>query len=303
MVLAAGEGQRLRPLTERLPKPLLPVAGKPIIAYTLDVLAELGVESCAINLHHLAEMIPTALGRRWRGMELVYYPEQQLLGTLGPLVAARDFLSQADEVVVVNGDSLCQWPIEELSRARRRENARVALLLAADADVEGLGGGLGLDRSGHVRRLPGLDLGGSVRSRVFAGAHVLDPVLLQGLVASRADSVRELYRPMIAAGEIIPTFTTTRRWDDLGTGESYRRGVVRRLGRGGFVAPQARVAPSARIVRSAVEAGAEVGPGVYLEDSLVLSGATITGRARVTRALVGFDARVDGSSVDGGVVL
>lgn len=303
LVLAAGLGLRLRPLTETVPKPLLPVAGRPIIAATLDALAAAGVELCAVNLHHCPQAIPAALGSSWRGMELCYRFEPTLLGTLGPLAAFRAELEVADEIFVVNGDSLCQWPLEQLARTRRTAGVDVALLLSSTADPGPLGGGLGVDRTGRLRLVPELDLGGWVRRRVFAGAHVLTPRILARVPEGPGDSIRQLYREMIRGGERIVTTSTSRRWDDCGTPESYRNAVVRRLAAAGFVAAGASVGEGARFARSAVEAGAEVGEGADVRSSVVLPGARIGAGATVLAAVVGCGAKVPaGTVVHGGLV-
>ncbi len=94
MLLAAGFGTRLRPLTNLLPKPLMPVANQPLIGYSLKLLRSHGIGQIAINLHHLPEAITAALGDggRW-GVHLVYSSEEEILGTGGGLVRMRDFLS------------------------------------------------------------------------------------------------------------------------------------------------------------------------------------------------------------------
>src|SRR6187402_2776161 len=114
LVLAAGRGERLRPLTATLPKPLLPVAGRPLLAWTLERLRAAGCEAVAINLHHLGGQIREQFGDRFRGLPLVWSEETELLGTAGALPPLREFLSAADRVLVVNGDSLCRWPLETL---------------------------------------------------------------------------------------------------------------------------------------------------------------------------------------------
>ena len=93
LVLAAGLGERLRPLTEFLPKPLLPVAGRPVAGHTLRALRKVGCEAAALNLHHLGDMVRSALGESYEGLPLTYSVEPRLLGTLGPLFALRDFLA------------------------------------------------------------------------------------------------------------------------------------------------------------------------------------------------------------------
>ena len=119
VVLAAGLGTRLRPLTGTQPKPALPVAGVPVAGRTLALLAQAGCESAAVNLHHLGDRMRAALGDSVAGMPLVYSEEEEVQGTLGALWPLRDFCATADTLVVVNGDSLCRWPLARLLRAHR----------------------------------------------------------------------------------------------------------------------------------------------------------------------------------------
>lgn len=125
LVLAAGFGRRLRPLTAALPKPLLPVAGRPLVAWTLDALVAAGCEGIALNLHHQGEAIAAALGTHHRGVPLHYSREPEILGTLGAVWPLRDFLAAADEVLIVNGDSLCRWPLRALAARHQIGRAHV----------------------------------------------------------------------------------------------------------------------------------------------------------------------------------
>src|SRR5580704_16379437 len=106
LVLAAGKGERLRPLTETIPKPMLELGGRPLIHYPLMMLKRAGITQVAINLHHLAERIETGLGTgRALGLEITYAPETVLLGTGGPLCGLRDFFG-SESFVVANADTM-----------------------------------------------------------------------------------------------------------------------------------------------------------------------------------------------------
>nr|HRC87119.1 nucleotidyltransferase family protein [Thermoanaerobaculia bacterium] len=152
LVLAAGLGTRLRPLTASCPKPLLPVAGTPLLAHTLARLAEVGCEAVAINLHHLGEAIRGHFGDRFCGMELRYSPEPEILGTLGALGPLREFLGAAPSFLVINGDSLCDWPLAELLEAHGRAGTLATLLVSSRAEPSSFGGGIGLGEGGRVVR-------------------------------------------------------------------------------------------------------------------------------------------------------
>ena len=108
LVLAAGLGTRLRPLTELVPKPLLPVTGVPILGHTLAQLAALGCEAVAVNLHYLGDQIRQRFGDSFAGMRITWSEEPVLLGTLGAFHPLREFFAAADQVLLINGDSLCR---------------------------------------------------------------------------------------------------------------------------------------------------------------------------------------------------
>jgi MurNAc alpha-1-phosphate uridylyltransferase len=224
LVLAAGRGERLRPYTLSTPKPLLPVRGRPLIAWSLDSLArhrqELGIDEVAINLHHLGPQIRAAIGDRHDGLRIRYSDESaQLLGTLGALHPLREFLAAAPRFLILNGDSWCDWPLDRLLAAHlaARDGRTATLLLTSRADPGEYGGGVGVDRRGNVVTF-GRERDERISARrVFAGAHVLERRLLERVPPGPGDTIGGLYEPLLAEGATLGTWTTNRRWHDLGT--------------------------------------------------------------------------------------
>ena len=304
-MLCAGLGLRLRPLTLALPKPLLPVGGEPLLARTLRRLADDGCEAAALNLHHLGDRIRATFGNSFAGMPLFYSEEPEILGTLGGMVQLRDFFADADLALVVNGDTLCEWPVAELVARHRRARARATFLLAAAADPQQFGGGFGIAADGRVVAVAGAELPGAAlprRELVFAGAHVLEPPVLSGVAPGFADSIRDLYAPLLARGERFSTLITRRKWHDLGTPARYLEGLMDVFPRG-WIAPDALVAPGARLRRSVVEAGAVVEDSADVSDCLLLPRAHVGTGSKVCRAIVSWDARVGpGAAIEGKLV-
>ncbi len=313
LVLAAGRGERLDPLTQFLPKPLLPVLGRPIVAYTLAQLAALGCEATALNLHHLGSQIRDCLGESFGTMPLTYSEEPELLGTLGALGRLRGFFAPADLVLVVNGDSLCRWPLRQLIRRHLSQGAQATLLFSRRADPRAFGGGVGLDPGGRVVSF-GPPADGVARRLVFAGAHVLAPELLAGVEDRPADTVADLYVPLLAAGGHLGSLATRRPWHDIGTPRRYLAAALdwkrgrwpTRLWRRprSWQGEGAVVAPDAQVEDSVVEAGARVDSGARVERALLLPGSTV-GRGSVVRdAILGFGAVLPpGTEVEGRMVL
>lgn len=300
LVLAAGHGSRLRPLTDAVPKPLLPVAGRPILVWTLDRLAGVGCEAVAINLHHEGEQIRQAVGRTYSEMTIHYSEEERLLGTLGALGRLREFLSAADLILVVNGDSLCRWPLHRLVRRHQRRNAQATLLLTRRPDPLAYGGGVGIDREDRVISLyAGDEERGRVEHRfVFAGAHVLSPSLLPRVEERPADFITDLYLPLLGEGARLVGVPTGRRWHDLGTPRRYLAGALDwgrgplpgRLWRHTWVARGALVDGRSQLRQCSVEREARVEAEARLERVVLLPGGRV-GRGSVVReAIVGFGA-------------
>jgi mannose-1-phosphate guanylyltransferase len=308
LVLSAGLGTRLRPLTDELPKPLVPVCGHPILAHTLGSLAAAGCEAVAVNLHHRGEQIRRHFGAEYAGIPLTWSPEPVLLGTLGALLPLRDFFAPADLVLIINGDSLCRWPLARLVghhlAGRRRPGGgwKATLLLAARADPRLFGGGVETDRDGNiVDLLPDAPSPAAHHRRVFAGAHVLSPELLELLPspegsAALSDIVRGLYVPLLAARRgCLGSLTTTRRWHDLGTPRRLLAATLDWAGAGAgrrWISKAAEISEHAALRRCSVEAGCRVAAGAVVEDAVLLPGATVGEGGVVRGAVLGPGATV-----------
>ncbi|HEX5716096.1 MAG TPA: NDP-sugar synthase [Thermoanaerobaculia bacterium] len=302
-MLAAGLGTRLRPLTDVAPKPLLPVTGLPILGHTLQQLAEVGCEAAAVNLHHRGDQIRQRFGDSFAGMPLVYSEEPELLGTLGALHPLKEFLAGADMILLINGDSLCRWPLKKLIRRFQADSAQAALLFTAQAPPADFGGGVGIDGTGRILSFRPNDpeRGEVVRRYVFAGAHVISPRLLERVGPGRSDIVHGLYIPLLAEPEgKLTSLVTTRQWHDLGTPQRFLEGVIdwaragwpERLWRQAWISPEAVVEPGARVRRSAIEAGAKVGEGAVVERSVLLPGSRVGKGSVVRESILGFGAAV-----------
>jgi NDP-sugar pyrophosphorylase family protein len=307
VVLAAGLGTRLRPLTAGIPKPLLPVLGRPLIAWTLERLEAAGVEAAAINLHYRGDAIAAALGDRFGAMPLVYSREPEILGTLGALAPLRDFLASAELVLLVNGDSLCRWPFEvlvaeHLRRSRGDSPPMATLLVANSVDPAAFGGGVAVDREGRIHTLlPGSRSRAEDRARtdgttrhVFLGAHVFSPSLAERARPTFSDIVRDLYEPSLAAGAAIAALQSDAPWHDVGTAARYLDAVLDWA---------ARENPSRPRDAAVIEAGATLEDDVVALRTLVLAGARIGRGSRLDRVVVGPGVEIAaGSSLAGELV-
>jgi mannose-1-phosphate guanylyltransferase len=262
-----------------------------ILGHTLARLAEAGCEAIAVNLHYLGGSIRQRFGDSYLGLPLTWSEEPEVLGTLGALYPLRDFFAPADLVLVVNGDSLCDWPFPALIRRHLSSDVCSTLLLTSRPDPADFGGGVGIDREGRILsfRAGAPERGEAVSRHVFAGAHVFAPGLLAGLQPGKSDIVQDLYVPMLAAGEAIGSLVDGGPWHDMGTPQRFLDGA---LDRGSWISPEASVAAEAKVLRSSIEPGVTVEKGARIESSVLLPGARIGEGCDVRESIIGFGAEV-----------
>lgn len=222
-LLAAGLGTRLRPLTEKTPKPLLPVGGVPLIFFALAQLRRHGFTEIGINLHHLGEQIAERLGDggRW-GMRMNYFREEKLLGTGGAIRNAREFLSEGP-FLLWNADTILDLDVAALQETHRARGGIATLAVTKRATVADFGG-IRHDAQGRVLGLqPAGEQAGSAdresQASVFTGASILDPVLFEILDAGGQTPcvLRQGVLPAIARGASAWVDECSGAFADLGT--------------------------------------------------------------------------------------
>jgi len=220
MVLAAGRGTRLAPLTDTTPKPLIPVAGRPFLEHILEFLRAGGIEEVVLNLHHLGHLIERHLGdgRRF-GLSVRYSWENPILDTGGGIKHAEPLLA-GEPFVVVNGDSLLELRLREVVDCHRAHGAVATMVVRADPDAARYGL-VELDARDRVRRIVGLPPGEvtePLRGLMFPGLHVLQPDIFRWMEAGAAYSVtRVTYPKLLAAGIHIQGCVTGARWINIDT--------------------------------------------------------------------------------------
>lgn len=209
MILAAGFGKRMQPLTLRTPKPLLPVGGRPLIVWHLQRLAGSGFTDVVINHHHLGEQLEQALGdgSRW-GLRIHWSPEADILETAGGIRQALPLLDDGP-FAVINGDIWTDYDFGRL-RGAPLDGCLGHLVLVPDAP-HNPEGDFSLDEAGRA----GLESGG--RRYTFSGISVLHPALFRGVPPGHR-RLTELLRPAMAEGRISGELFRGH-WHDIGTPE------------------------------------------------------------------------------------
>lgn len=317
MVLAAGLGERMLPLTRTVPKPAIPVLGRPMISQVIARLAAAGVRSLAVNLHHLPdrvrEVAEEAVPGGLEGLSFFEEPGT-ILGTGGGLKNAERALRGSGTIVVRNSDFLTDAPIAAALDAHRRSRLPATLVLVRERPGYTP---LEVDESGRVVSIGGIPTapeGATAFRGTFTGLHFIEEEVLDRLPAGRpSDIVREVYRPLVAEGR-LGAFLHDGEWLEFGTPREYLDGSMRlldlplarlrsiadadpireyahakvALGAGAEVAD-----PDASLRgRVALGLAARVGAGCRVSDAVVLPEAWIGPGARLERVVVGPGAEI-----------
>jgi len=235
MILAAGLGTRLRPLTNTIPKPLLPVGGTPLIVWNLLLLKRHGFHDVVINLHHLGPMIEQTVGNGSKfGLRIIYSQEPVILGTGGGIKQVEPYFS-GEPVLVLNGDTLVELDLDALYAFHRANKAAATLVLREDPDAARWGL-VEVGAEYRIVRITGKGLSTPVPTapRMFAGIHILSPRLLREVPKGVASSIIDPYVAAIARGEAVLGYDLKSYWSDIGTAERYaqaeqdvRAGLIR----------------------------------------------------------------------------
>jgi len=208
MILAAGRGERMRPLTDRTPKPLLPAGGKALIAWHLERLAAAGFHAIVINHAHLGKQIEATLGdgSQW-GLTIAYSPEPQgALETAGGIAHALPLLGDAP-FLVINGDIWCDW---DFRRAHALQNRLAHLVMVANP-AHHAGGDFGLTGEQVI-------FASGEQTLTYAGIGVFSPSFFKEVPPNQPMKLRPLLDAAIAAGALSGE-QHRGRWVDVGTPE------------------------------------------------------------------------------------
>jgi mannose-1-phosphate guanylyltransferase len=333
LILAGGEGTRLRPLTLTVPKPVVPLVNSPFISYMLEWLRRHGVDDVIMSCGFMADGVRAVLGDGARlGVRLRYVEERQPLGTGGALKFAEELLD--DRFLMLNGDVLTDIDLTAQLAQHEQTGARATLALVPVENPSAYG---------LVRCNPDRSVEAFVEkpspdeidtNLINAGAYVLERDVLETMApaGTNISIEREVFPTLVGSG--LYGFAASGYWLDIGTPRSYLQGtfdilegnvataVGQRLADAGHmlldgarvdgkVLAPALVGSGSGIARGAVVggravlgAGVEVGEGAHVESSVLLDGVRIGAHSTVRASIVAADATIgDHCHLDGGVVV
>lgn len=301
MLLAAGLGTRLRPLTDLRPKPIVPVGNRPLAGFAMEHLARSGVRSIVANTHPQPELVESTLKTVCpEGIDLRFSREIDLLGTGGGL---RKALSSFDDpqspVIVMNGDTLFAPDLVRAHAAHLAHGAVATMILRPTAQPERFGA-IGIDQNDCVRSLLGTPIDPRVRqSLMFTGVQILSPDAFSALPKSGC-VIRSAYRHWVDSGAPVLGVIDESPWADLGTVPEYHR-LNLQLASGSFPWPGVEprdgcilpgsLEPWANVRRSVIGPEVDIASGIHLDQCVVWPGTRVTRSA--TNAVLTPEHRIE----------
>jgi mannose-1-phosphate guanylyltransferase len=327
LVLAGGEGTRLRPLTLTTPKPVLPLAGRPFLSFMLDWAHAHGVDEVILSCGFMSDAVKAVLGDIYDGMRLRHVTEDEPLGTAGPVRLAYDEGLLEERLLVLNGDVLTDIDLTGELEQHERTGARATLALYPVDDTSSYGV-VPTDDEGQVREFIEKGGGEAPTNRINAGAYVLEREVVESIPAGRAVSFeREVFPSLVGNG--LYGYAAAGYWIDIGTPERYLEATWDLLaGRvqstlpprdetgslvyencllaGAHVGPQSvlgrhcSVGTDARVERSVLYERVHVGSDAAVVESVLAEGVRVGERAKVgPGAVIGAGAVIEADAVVG----
>jgi NDP-sugar pyrophosphorylase family protein len=289
VILAAGLGTRMRPLTDKTAKPALPVLNEPLIVRTLRELKRAGVSEVMINLHHRPETIRAAIPEGGLGLKIKYSRETAILGTGGALRKVRSWVGR-NPLFVVNGDVIFDFDLKAMAACHRKTDALATLALKPNSNPRRYKPVV-TDRGGRIlsiRARPKVPKG---TVSLFASVHLIEPAILDRLPPGTSDTVGDLYIPLLREGAHLQGVRQKGVWHDLGSPVGYLKAQMRLLADRGrkrsvLMDPSVRLGKGARVVRSVVGAGCVIESASRIEGSVLWDGALVKSGASLRNCIV-----------------
>lgn len=289
IVLSAGYGTRLWPLTEDRTKPAIPILGKPLVGYVAEYLAGYGIDEIVVNLHHRPESVREALGDGSRfGVKLHYVEEPEILGTSGALDNTREFFER-ETFLAVNGKIITDIDLNAALETHRSANALATLVLLPNTRRERFS--VVETENGRVKRFGGMPGEDDRDPLMFTGIQILEPRIFEYIPRGVfSHSTTDVYPQAIARGEVVAAHVATGKWRELSTLKRYLDISVELMNEAGKTYDEGE--------------GTVISESASVVDSILWDDVVVGERARVSGAVLADNVRIKaGEVVENAVVV
>jgi NDP-sugar pyrophosphorylase family protein len=316
MILAAGFGTRLKPLTQSLPKPMFPVLNRPLLEHTLNLLSSQGIQDIIVNVHHLPEKIIDYFddGSKF-GVNLEFSFEKEILGTAGGLKQAQPFLEE-ETFLMINSDVLADIDLQKVLEFHKEKKSCLTLVLRKDAHPENYKP-IELANDGRITRFVDATIESpptTTQVVMFTGIQIMEPDIFSRIPAGKFFGTTENVFPKMIEEELpVFGFLHEKYWIDMGTRATYIQAQTDALEgklalktspsrnpEGPLVIPPVHIGKECEISNDA-----QVGPhavvgdncrirsGAVVENAIIWDGATIGTNATVQNSIIGHGVSID----------
>lgn len=301
VIMAGGRGTRLRPLTCRLPKPMVPLLGRPVLEYSIQLLREEGFSNLAITSFYQPHILEAFFsnGEGW-GVSIEHFREEEPLGTAGSVKNAEEFLDET--FLVLSGDALTSISLKEAFHFHRERGSLATLILKRVENPLEYGVVM-TDGDGRITRFLEKPSWGQIFSdTVNTGIYILEPEVLESMErGERVDFSRDLFPQLLEEGRPLYGYVAEGHWSDIGSLEEYRKAHYDLLtGRAGRELP----IPPLKGGDIFIEEGAEVHQDAHLEGPLYIGRETIIEEgASLSSSVIGVGCHIGPKTLISGSIL
>ncbi len=316
IILAAGFGTRLKPLTLGLPKPMFPVLNRPLLEHTLNFLSSNGIQDIIINVHHLPEKIVEHFGNGADfGVRLQFSREEEILGTAGGLKKAQSFLEK-ETFLVMNSDVFADIDLDTVLSFHKEKNSCLTLVVRKDAEPEKYEP-IEMADDGRITRFVNASIKNppaTTQRVMFTGIQIMEPEIFSRIPAGKFyGTAEDVFPAMIEEGLPVYGILHKKYWIDMGTRETYIQAQADALEgklalktspsrnpEGPLVVPPVHIGEDCEISNNAqvgpyavLGDGCRLRSGTVVENSILWAGATIGSGATVKNSIIGKGVAVE----------
>jgi len=221
IILAGGKGTRMRPLTYEMPKPMIPIKGKPLVQHIIELCRKYDVREIILSIGYLGDKIREHFGDGSHlGVSIKYVEEHEEMGTAGPLLLAKNHLR--GPFLMFNGDVLSNIDLSDLIRFHSEQNAQATIALTQVEDTSSFG--VARLKGHHIVGFIEKPKGGEDSKLINAGVYVLEPEILKYIPPGKAMLETEVFPKLCAEGKLVG-YPFDGQWFDTGTPEAYERAI------------------------------------------------------------------------------
>lgn len=314
VIMAGGKGERLRPITDTCPKPLVPIGDGVAIHSSVRMLSRIGVKSAMLTVKYRHEDVTELCGEKCRDVSLSYHVECEECGTAGGVRDAVKNLGDIDEIIVLSGDTVSDFDLRRAIASHRLRGAELTMMLIP-SDEPWRYGVVGLGHDGRIENFTEKPRGASLGALINAGIYIMSPRVI-GMIphTGEYDFGRELFPMMLRRGEKMYGVVGEGYWCDIGTPEAYiaccHDAALGKIGgfgadvdvSGAILGPDCRIGDGSVLTGSVFHRGVSIGRAVRGRNCVFCRGVTVGERVTVGEgSVIGADSYIgDGVRIPAG---